>query len=281
MPGVNIPWQHWSTLHIIPDAQYWFSESLFLIFLSVMILESLNLLGDSRKFAIVLAMAAIAHLVISLPPLLGLWGANYLFPFFLCGLGCSRYQMAKSRFLPIYITIFLLTSSYAIAGVLGFVPRSDRISIIALLLGVSSCFTLLASGWKNRTLAAIGCYSFSIYLFHVFFAASTRIFAHSMNFENASVLVFVATAAGVYGSILVEKLADRSALTRTLLLGKTWSRSAYRLGMENTESEIRHTAIENERSIEPQTSVPKVASQSFQPMELPIKSAYQRGFKSR
>jgi peptidoglycan/LPS O-acetylase OafA/YrhL len=189
--------------------------------------------------------------------------------------------MAKSRFLPIYITIFLLTSSYAIAGVLGFVPRSDRISVIALLLGVSSCFTLLVSGWKNRTLAAIGCYSFSIYLFHVFFAASTRIFAHSMNFENASVLVFVATAAGVYGSILVEKLADRSALTRTLLLGKTWSRSAYRLGMENTESEIRHTANKNEHSIEPQMSVLKVASQSLQPMELPIKSAYQRRFESR
>jgi fucose 4-O-acetylase-like acetyltransferase len=42
VPGANIPWQNWSTLHIIPDAQYWFSESLFLIFLVVMILESLN-----------------------------------------------------------------------------------------------------------------------------------------------------------------------------------------------------------------------------------------------
>jgi fucose 4-O-acetylase-like acetyltransferase len=164
MPGVNIPWQHWSTLHIIPDAQYWFSESLFLIFLSVMILESLSLLGDSLKFAIVLAIAAIAHLIISLPQLLGLKGANYLFPFFLCGLGCSRFQIAKPRFLPIYSSILLFTSSYAIAGILGYVPESDRISVVALLLGVSCCFTLFVSGWKNRTLAAIGCYSFSIYL---------------------------------------------------------------------------------------------------------------------
>jgi fucose 4-O-acetylase-like acetyltransferase len=28
MPGVNIPWQDWSTIHINPVAQFWFSESL-------------------------------------------------------------------------------------------------------------------------------------------------------------------------------------------------------------------------------------------------------------
>jgi peptidoglycan/LPS O-acetylase OafA/YrhL len=243
VPGANIPWQNWSTLHIIPDAQYWFSESLFLIFLVVMILESLNLLRDLRNFAIVLAIAAIVHLTISPPRLLGLWGANYLFPFFLCGLGCSRFRIATTRFLPIYIAVLVSASSYAIAGVLAYVPRSDRISIIALSLGVSSCFTLLASGWKNRTLAAIGFYSFSIYLFHVFFTASTRILSHSMNFENASVLVFVSTAAGVYGPILVEKFADRFALTRTLLLGKVWRESVDRFEIEKANSEPKRQTI--------------------------------------
>jgi surface polysaccharide O-acyltransferase-like enzyme len=228
-PGVNAPPVNWATLHIMPVAHYWFSEALFIIFIVVTILESIDLLGDLRKFAVVLAVAVIMHLTISLPAQFGLWGANYLFPFFLCGLGCSRFRIAKNEFLPIYITVLVGTSSYAIAGILGYVAQPDRVSIIALLLGVSACFTLLASGWKNRLLAFIGFYSYAIYLFHVFFTAPIRIFAYSINFKSVDVLVVVATAAGICGPILVEKIADRFALTRTVLLGRAWSRSADRL----------------------------------------------------
>ena len=220
IPGVNVPATNWATLLIMPVAHYWFSESLFIIFIVVMALESLNLLGDLRKFLIVLAFAAIMQLTVSPPPEFSLLGANYLFPFFLFGLGCSRFRIAKIDFLPIYIAILVGTSSYAIAGILGYVDRTDRISIIALLLGVSACFSLLLSGWKNRTLAFIGFYSYAIYLFHVFFTASTRMFLYSMNLKNITALVIVATVAGVVGPILVEMIADRFALTRTLLLGR-------------------------------------------------------------
>jgi hypothetical protein len=153
-------------------------------------------------------------------PEFSLFGANYLFPFFLFGLGCSRFRIAKIDFLPIYIAVLVGTSSYAIAGILGYVARTDRVSIIALLLGVSACFSLLLSGWKNRTLAFIGFYSYTIYLFHVFFTASTRMFLYSMNLKNITALVIVATVAGVVGPILVEMIADRFALTRTPLLGR-------------------------------------------------------------
>ena len=92
---------------------------------------------------------------------------------------------------------------------------------VALLLGVSACFSLLISGWKNRTLAFIGLYSYAIYLFHVFFTASTRMFLYSMNVRNVGALIAVATTAGVVGPILIEKIAGRFALTRLLLLGET------------------------------------------------------------
>jgi len=220
-PGVNVSPVNFTTLHIFPVAHYWFSESLFIIFIVVMTLESLNLLGDMRKFIIVLAIATIMQLTVSPPGEFSLFGANYLFPFFLCGLGCSRFRIAKIDFLPIYIAILVGTSSYAIAGVLGYVARTDRVSIIALLLGVSACFSLLTSGWKNRTLAFIGVYSYAIYLFHVFFTASTRMLLYSMNFKSVTTLVIVATATGVIGPILVEMIADRFALSRTLLLGET------------------------------------------------------------
>ena len=120
----------------------------------------------------------------------------------------------KFDFLPLYLAVLAGTSSYVVAGVLGYVPRTDRTSIVALLLGVSACFSLLVSGWKNRPLAFIGFYSYAIYLFHVFFTASTRMFLYSMNVKNVSALIAVATTAGVVGPILVEKIADRFALTR-------------------------------------------------------------------
>jgi peptidoglycan/LPS O-acetylase OafA/YrhL len=219
-PGVNVAPANWATLHILPVGHYWFSESLFIIFMVVMTLESLHLLEDLRKFLIVLASAAIMQLTLTPPPEFSLYGANYLFPFFLCGLGCSRFRIAKFDFLPICLAVLAGTSSYVIAGILGYVPRTDRTSVVALLLGVSACLSLLMSGWKNRTLASIGFYSYAIYLFHVFFTASTRMFLYSMNFKNVTALIAVATTAGVVGPILVEKIADRFALTRMLLLGK-------------------------------------------------------------
>jgi fucose 4-O-acetylase-like acetyltransferase len=233
IPGVNEAPQNWATLHIIPVAHYWFLESLFIIFLVIIVLESFNALGDQLKFAVVLAFAAIIHLTIPGPVQFGLRGAIYLFPYFLCGLGCSRFRIGGTDFLPFSIIVLVGTSGYAIAGVLGYVPHTDRSSIIALLLGVSACFTLLWSGWKNRTLASIGFYSYAIYLFHVFFTASTRIFAYSINYENRNVLIIVVTAAGVFGPILIEKIADRFNLTRTALLGKAWLRTANGMAITN------------------------------------------------
>jgi peptidoglycan/LPS O-acetylase OafA/YrhL len=220
-PGVNVAPANWATLHILPVGHYWFSESLFIIFMVVMTLESLHLLEDLRKFLIVLASAAIMQLTLTPPSEFSLYGANYLFPFFLCGLGCSRFRIAKFDFFPICLAVLAGTSSYVIAGILGYVPRTDRTSVVALLLGVSACLSLLMSGWKNRTLASIGFYSYAIYLFHVFFTASTRMFLYSMNFKNVTALIAVATTAGVVGPILVEKIAGRFALTRLLLLGET------------------------------------------------------------
>jgi hypothetical protein len=191
-------------------------------FFVVMLLESAGMLADLRRFSIVFSVAAISYLTISPPTQFGLSGANSLFPFFLCGVGCSRFRIAKNHFLPIYITVVLSTVSYAIAGIRGFVPRSDGHSIIALAIGITACCSLFVSGWKNRTLAVIGSYAYGIFLFHVFFTAGTRIFARWINFDHVNILVAVATAAGVYGPILIEIVADQFAFTRTLLLGKAW-----------------------------------------------------------
>ena len=221
-PGVNAVPVRWATLHIVPVAHYWFLESLFVIFIATIILEWLNLLANPGSFTAVAVIAVILHLTIAPTIKFGLSGANYLFPYFLYGLYCSRFAFGGARYLPISVAILLATSVYAVAGVIGFIPVTPLSSVVGLLLGVSACSTVMWSGWESRTLAYIGLYSYTIYLLHVFFTASVRVFEYSMNFRNVTELVIVATAAGIVGPILIEKIADRSALTRTALLGKAW-----------------------------------------------------------
>ena len=212
----------WATLHFVPFAHYWFLELLFIIFLFVAVLESFRLL-DSWKFLFILAAAIAISLTVAAPRYLGLAGAVYLCPYFLCGLACSRFHIQKSHFFPVSIAVFVSAYAYAAGGMLGYVPFSEKTSIAALLIGVTGSFIVLRSGWKNRALAFIGLSSYSIFLFHLFFSASSRMFMHSLGIRDVGLLFLVGTVTALCGPVLIEMIADRYSLTRTALLGKKWS----------------------------------------------------------
>ena len=101
-------------------------------------------------------------------------------PIFSCGLACSRFHIEKSGFFLVSSAVFVVAYAYAAAGMLGYIPFSARTSIAALLIGVTGSFIVLRSGWKNRALAFIGASSYAIFLFHVFFSASSRMFMHTL-----------------------------------------------------------------------------------------------------
>ena len=227
VPGTNVNKYnivpHWATLHLIPVAHYWFLESLFIIFVVVAVLDFLRLLDGRWKFVFILAIAVAAFLMVAAPRYLGLSGAVYLFPYFLCGLACSRFHIEKSGFFLVSFAVFVVAYAYAAAGMLGYIPFSARTSIAALLIGVTGSFIVLRSGWKNRALAFIGASSYSIFLFHVFFSASSRMFMHTLGIKDVGLLFVVGTVTALFGPILIEMIADRYSLTRTALLGKKWS----------------------------------------------------------
>lgn len=239
-PGVNFVVKTWATLHIVPVSHYWFLESLFTIFIVVMVLEMLKLLDDPTRFLSVLAVAIAiqvsdAHFANPVSLVFGLAGAVYLLPYFLCGLACTRFRI-EVGLLPVAIIVFVGTFAYAAAGMLGYVPLTVRNSIVALPLGASASFAVLNSGWKNRGLVFVGMSGYAIYLFHPFFTASTRMAMHWLHVQNIDMLVVVLTIAGILGPILIERLANRFAVTRTAVLGRKWTGSMDRLRLTSQSS---------------------------------------------
>ncbi len=216
-PGTNSDGvDNWWLLHIVPVAHFWFLESLFLIFLLVIALESLRMLARPGPFLLVFAVAALMFVFVRPPVYLGLAGATYLLPFFLSGLACRRFDIRSRRIRGLAAMLLLCAlawlatrDSEAVAGVLA-----------GLVLSLSSAFLLLRSGWQVRWLAWIGGFSFAIYLMHVFFGAAARMFLNAIGVTDPYLHTLWGTAAGVLGPIAASYVIARSARLELWLLGK-------------------------------------------------------------
>lgn len=220
IPGYSAKWDL-HRIFAVGNYPYWFIGSLFIIFIAIMVLEKTGLLAHQLSFSIVLASAIAVQRWIYVPENLN--GSFYLFPYFLCGLACFRFRIEGNYIFFSALAIFVTAMFFAAAGLLGYVHVPGRISIIALLIGISSPFLMLRSEWHNEVLTFIGRRSYAIFLYHLFFILTTLFLLHSLNVHEVNTLVvIVTTSSGVFGSLLVERIAKRFAFTRTALLGEHW-----------------------------------------------------------
>ena len=225
VPGTNRMPISYNVL-FFPIYPYWFLKSLFTIFMATMVLEALGLLANRLTFPIVLASAIAIQLIIPFPLIFSMQGTVYLFPYFLCGLACLRFRIRSNYILFSALAVFVVAMCYAMAGVLGYAPLPARISIVALLIGTSAPFLLLRLQWHNNCFSFIGRSSYAIFLYFTFFTGSARILLYSLNFNEVNTLVVIVATSGIFGPLLVERIAKRFAITRTLLLGERWTPSA-------------------------------------------------------
>ena len=96
----------------------------------------------------------------------------------------------------------------------------QRRSLNALIIGTTFCTALLFTNVKSTFLASIGIYSYSIYLFHVFFTAASRIFFRKIGVTDIWWLFILGLVFGLIGPILLDQIASKYNLSRILLLGK-------------------------------------------------------------
>ena len=217
-PGTNSGVTNWLFLHLLPVAHYWFIESLFLLFLLLIPLEHFRVLHNKKSFALIFVIAAILYVTNAGTPWLSIAGTIYLFPYFLAGLYCSRFPMqfnnqkALGYLLLTALMLFLLFYGQQYGG--------QRRSLNALIIGTTFCTALLFTNVKSTFLASIGIYSYSIYLFHVFFTAASRIFFRKIGVTDIWWLFILGLVFGLIGPILLDQIASKYNLSRILLLGK-------------------------------------------------------------
>ncbi len=211
----------WYLIHLLPVAHYWFVESLFWVFVLMWVLERRDFIATPAGFGLVLTLTCAIYLTVRGPHWLGIEGAIYLLPYFLVGLAVSRFSLRNLLVVPgVRLALVLLAlGSVVMMGMP--MPNPDRRTVTMLLAGVSLCLLLVSSSLLIPRLAWVGRYSFSIYLFHVFFTAFARLALTALKVDELLFHILLGLALGVAGPIVLEQFVLRYKWPALLLLGRT------------------------------------------------------------
>lgn len=220
-PGSNSSITNWRLIHIMPVAHYWFVESLFLIFLCVVLCEKLKLFSTPVKYLLVLAFFSIVYLSPLYFSYFSISGAIYLMPFFLFGMGVRRFKLENHLSPETGYALGLILVLITILLYFNFIPTYSKRTLFGLTIGYLSCIALFSIKWKSNILAWIGSYSYSIYLFHVFFTAGTRVISLNVGVFNTEILFFLSMVIGLIGPIIAERLICMRRVPQIALLGRS------------------------------------------------------------
>lgn len=220
-PGTNSSAGPWYLWHVQPIAHFWFVESLFWVFVVVWALERWSLLRNAQSFAMVLALACGVYLTVRGWSWFGIEGAIYLLPYFLVGLAATRFSL-RVPLAKVWVKAVLVVCAVgAIVWMDVPVSNPDRRSVWMLLSGLALCLLCLSTGWVNRYLAGVGRHSYAIYLFHVFFTAASRIALDRLQIDVLPLDLVLGVVMGLFGPMMVERLASGFKWAAVLLLGKS------------------------------------------------------------
>jgi peptidoglycan/LPS O-acetylase OafA/YrhL len=198
-PGTNARLRPADLPHLViyPYAHFWYLYALAWIFLLVGACDALGQLRTVARWELLLGAALlVAGSGRLATAFLGLGQAQVLLPYFLLGLGLSRFGFATGS---------RLAAALLGAGGVGLVLYQGD------WFGWWRLDPLGGLAWRVtwRPLAVLGGYSYAIYLMHVFGAAGARIALHDLGVSRLPVLVVPSLVAGLAFPILVQELAMR------------------------------------------------------------------------
>lgn len=215
IPGTNSQIGPWWMLHIQPVGHFWFLQSLFIVFLVVIVFEQTKVLTTPAQVMLAWSSSALLFALWDPPVLFGLSGAVYLMPFFLGGLASKRFDYDRAQLMK--IALIGLTGAALYAALLHHTTVPSDLATV--LLGLSASFLLLQSRIDNRFFAYIGSFSFAVYLLHVFFTAGSRIVLTRLGVNDTYLLIGAGMAAGVTGPVVAAMLINRIRPLNFLLMG--------------------------------------------------------------
>lgn len=220
-PGVNNSFdgELWQ-LFLYPYAHFWFLQSIFTIFMLIALIDFIS--KQNNRVIIVFALLSVPLFLFSdkFTELFSFSRTLYLLPFFIVGILCNVYnaQDIKAKNFNLISFFFLLLIGFHFYQVLiGITP--DRISLLSLLIGCLGPIILVKTGMKNRLFIYIGGFSYSIYLYHVFGTAFSRLFLNEIGFNSIVLNVFCGLLAGVVLPITFHLYIKKIKYINLALLG--------------------------------------------------------------
>jgi fucose 4-O-acetylase-like acetyltransferase len=226
-PDVNWrrPWSQMWQIYFMPYAHFWFLQAIILIFAAVGVLDRFGAMRRLSGYLVVFAIVLALHFYVAIHP--SVFSSNqalYLFPFFLAGLGANRFAPAfhwpTVRYLCLIVFAVTMTLHVlAVYHVYGEV--AERRTYFATALSLAGLLTMLYWTPPSRALTWIGSFSFTIYLYHVFFTGGMRAALHAFGVPELPLNFVAGCIAGLAGPIVVELVLRRSAILRRVFLGQS------------------------------------------------------------
>jgi peptidoglycan/LPS O-acetylase OafA/YrhL len=213
----------------------WYLPALFVVFLLVSLIDSLRgaekiwLWGAWTAFFFVVLFFLKSFVPESVPYLQTYKNAVYLAPFFLMGVGLRRFseEFAGHGFKVLTRVVFvvmLVFQQFKWYKVMDFQLISD--AALGLFIGGIGSIVLINLKWNVRWLRWMGGYSYTIYLFHVFFLGAARFLHDNLGIRWPAAVILICLAGGLFGPVLIDRIADRFSITRLALLGRGGSPGA-------------------------------------------------------
>jgi peptidoglycan/LPS O-acetylase OafA/YrhL len=230
-PYVEIPQNIWQIgrLLISPVHQFWFLQTLFLIFAVIVVLESLKWLDRvsfwlaAAGLMILAAFVAQSGIFKSINPPISPRPMIFLLPYFLFGLGVCRFEfLRKNRWITMTALALAAAGLALQIGILaGRLKIPDQRDTPFYLCSSSAyMFLLLKARWKVKGLSILGNFSYSIFLFHFYVILVMKAILAASPLILPSVARYAIVFLSAIGlSILAQLLLKRLPLTRRLFLG--------------------------------------------------------------
>ncbi|PHR88109.1 MAG: acyltransferase [Moritella sp.] len=220
-PGSNSSTQNWFLLHVIPVGHFWFIEAIFIIFMLIIPLEIIGGISNLRNATIVFCLSIFLYSSNLDIPYFAISGAIYLLPFFLSGVILQRFDFMSEISVKMGVFILIFITLILVLIYTELLVNDSKRTLVSLLIGILGCIGLLSLKFESYFIARIGAYSYTIYLFHVFFTAGSRIVLTKLGYFELNVIIVASLLAGIIGPIILENIFDKYSSTRILLLGKS------------------------------------------------------------
>ena len=206
--------------------QFWFLQALLVIFALVALVDSVWMPSAGVILILALGAAFESSRHSELTTLFSIGSALYLLPYFLFGLLLSQSPEILNNRHAGWLAIVVATATVWIhqLSLLGYLPEITRNSLAGLGCGIAFCILMLRFLPRIQMLHAVARYSYSIYLWHVAFAAAGRLALIAIDIGATWVLFLGSVAVGLVGPILLHKSVHTLPIISTAILGLSDSR---------------------------------------------------------